>query len=140
MVVVVCDRMQNNFGEAIRSTVRNKDGICNAIWTISKYVIRNNAESLEVQHCLCPKARMTRRKLRAQRKSKIIDNVSYMAGGVGLSDNPEELISIQKKNIKKTIVSDIHFSVEPIINTIVDVIFVDDNHSGINWIENWCKS
>ena len=75
MVVVVCDRMQNNFGEAIRSTVRNKDGKCNAIWTISKYMIRNNAESLEAQHST--KARMTSRKLRAQRKSKIIDNVSY---------------------------------------------------------------
>ena len=55
-----------------------------------------------------------------------------MAGGFGLSDNPEEQISIKKKNIKKAKVSDVHFTVEPIINTIVDVIFVDVNDSGIN--------
>ena len=87
-------------------------------------MIRNDAESLEVQHSLCPKARMTRR------KSKI----------TGLSDNPEEMISIKKKNIQKPKVSDVHFSVDSIINKIVDVIFVDDNDSGINWIGNWCKS
>ena len=44
----------------------------------------------------------------AQRKHKITDKVSYIAGGFGLSDNPEEQISIQKKNIKKPKVSDIH--------------------------------
>ena len=39
-------------GEAIRSNVRNKDGRCNAIWIISKHMIRNDAESLEVQQSL----------------------------------------------------------------------------------------
>ena len=48
-----------------------------------------------------------------------------MADGFGLSDNPEELILIKKKNIKKPKVSDLHFSVEPIINKIVNVIFFD---------------
>ena len=33
-----------------------------------------------------------------------------------------------------------YISVEPNINTIVDVIFADDNDSGINWIGNCCKS
>ena len=114
--------MQNNFGEAIRSNVRNKDGMCNAICAILKHMIRNDAGSLEVQHSLCPKARMTRRKLRERRKSKITDKVSYMAGGFGLSDNPEELISINKKNIKKSKVPDVHFSVELVVNTIVTLV------------------
>ena len=42
-----------------------------------------------------------------------------MAGGFGLSDNPEELITINKKNIKMPKVSDVHFCREPIVHTIL---------------------
>ena len=51
----IIDKMQNNFGEAIRSNAGNRDGMYHAIWTINKHMIRNDDETLQQQHDFCPR-------------------------------------------------------------------------------------
>ena len=52
---LIIDKMQNNFGEAIRNNIGNRDNMDNAIWAIFKHRLRNDVESLEKQHDLCPR-------------------------------------------------------------------------------------
>ena len=49
------DRMQCNFGDAIRANTGDRQGMFNAIWAIYKHRIRNDDESLDVQHDNCPR-------------------------------------------------------------------------------------
>ena len=265
----MCDRMQNNFGEAIRNNIGDKDGMYNAIWAIFKHMVINPGETLEEQHNLCPrdgwclfwkspqnyiekkglphvfveeltplftrlteenllnrclqgltqnqneaanhllwskcpktkfcgrqkilpavsetigefntgaaskamvlkssgvaphhnmlsalrnadkirikkaaikiseKARHARRKLRAKRKSKVTDKISYMAGGFGLSEDPEDFTSVKKSGARKRKTIKIH--VQPVmlppVDTVNDITFVDDNDIHI-WIKNWTE-
>ena len=87
------------------------------------------------------KARHNRRKLQAKRKSKSKEKVTYMAGGFGLTNEPEDVTGV-KKNMKvmnnrvsitkrKTVDSD--FMEEPcdlVITKLSDipVTFVDDDN------------
>ena len=52
---LIIDKMQNNFGEPIRNNIGNRDNMDNAIWAIFKHRLRNDVESLEKQHDLCPR-------------------------------------------------------------------------------------
>ena len=52
---VIIDNMQNNFGDAIRNNIDNRDGMYNAIWAIFKHRVRNDEETLEKQYDLCPR-------------------------------------------------------------------------------------
>ena len=49
------DKMQNYFGEAIRNNVGNIESMENDIWAIFKHIIRDNSQSLDEQHSLCPR-------------------------------------------------------------------------------------
>ena len=52
---VVCDKMQNYFGEAIKNNVGDVEGMRNAIWAIYYHMIKDDSKSLEEQHKYCPK-------------------------------------------------------------------------------------
>ena len=41
---LIIDKMQNNFGEAIRNNIGNRDNMYNAIWAIFKHRVRNDVE------------------------------------------------------------------------------------------------
>ena len=86
------------------------------------------------------KARHARRKSRAKRKSKVTDKISYMAGGFGLFEDPEDFTSVKKSGARKRKTIKIH--VQPVmlppVDTVNDITFVDDNDIHI-WIKNWTE-
>ena len=53
------DQMQNYYGQAIRKNKGNMDGMITSINAIFKHMIRNDQESLELQHSQCPKGANT---------------------------------------------------------------------------------
>ena len=77
------------------------------------------------------KARLCRRKLRAEKKCKPKSKVTYLAGGFGLSQEPEELLTTH--NIKRKSVTQEEFNVDFTVET--SITFVDDNDKSIEWIK-----
>ena len=77
----ICDKMQNYYGQAIRSNSGNKDKMVKAIWAILKHMVRNDSESLEQQHSYCHKSSSTWCKFWQKAKEycdeKRLPNVSY---------------------------------------------------------------
>ena len=53
---LLIDKIQNNYGEAIRNNNSDKVAMYNAIWAIFKHRIRNDDEPIVSQHDLCPRA------------------------------------------------------------------------------------
>ena len=51
---LLIDKIQNNYGEAIRNNAGDKKSMYKDIWAIFKHRIVNEKESLAVQHNLCP--------------------------------------------------------------------------------------
>ena len=55
LVDKLIDKIQNYYGEAIRSHANDLDGMVNAILAIYKQIIVDDSQSLEEQHSLCQK-------------------------------------------------------------------------------------
>ena len=87
--------------------------------------VRKAAVKISVKACLC------RRKLRAKKKCKPKSKVTYLAGGFGLSQEPEELLTTH--NIKRKSVAQEEFNVDFTVET--SITFVDDNANSIDWIK-----
>ena len=80
------------------------------------------------------KACLIRRKLRAKKKATLIEKISYMAGGFGLSTEPETLINEpekrkKKQGIKRTLTTEVDFVKS------IDINFISDHDSNISWIK-----
>ena len=51
----IADKMQNNYGEAIRNNPENIVAMERAIWAIYNRMIKHDTDSNEIQHQFCPK-------------------------------------------------------------------------------------
>ena len=81
------------------------------------------------------KARLSRRKLRATKKSEGKTKVGYVAGGYGLSIEPEDLTTVKANNCEVLDISEFDFTVN-INNDIVTRITFDENDKNIQWIND----
>ena len=52
---LLIDKIQNNYGEAIRKNVGDLEGMYNSIWAICQHRIIDDSKSLADQHSLCPR-------------------------------------------------------------------------------------
>ena len=52
---VICDKMQNYFGEAIKNNVGDVEAMRNAVWAIYYHMIKGDSTSLDELHTYCPK-------------------------------------------------------------------------------------
>ena len=82
------------------------------------------------------KACISRREVRAIKTSKGKAEVDYVAGGFGLSKEPEDLTTVKANNSKVLDVSEFDFTVNINNDIVTRITFIDENDKNIQWIND----
>ena len=98
LLLAVCETVCHyNTGAGSRAALLKASGVKPNLNMIGAFRKADDIRIRKAAMKISEKARLKRRKLQANKKSKTKEKVSYMAGGFGLSDKPEDVTGIPKK-------------------------------------------
>ena len=98
-----------------------------------------NTDSIHIKEAaikVSEKACLSRRKLRATKKSEGKAKVDYGAGGYGLSKEPEDSTTVKANNSKVLNISEFDFTVKINNDIVTRITFMDEDDKNIQWIND----